>query len=244
MAYVIGVWTDGYVIDSPTDWRAQVATATQRLLDATRALSDADWQVIISLPGWTRAHLAAHLAHHGRALAEMAQQLVRTGQSVDWHAQHSEAELNAGARRPADQLQAGLEQSATALGQAFDQLDDAAWAIPLRTALGPLPATGLLVDRLNEVVLHHIDLELGLDFADLDPQLTRALLQWNLFRTASRFARVQLRVVSDEGFTATVGQGTVVTVRGAEADILGWLTGRKDPAAVQGADDLDLGGPI
>jgi maleylpyruvate isomerase len=238
------VWTDGYVIDSPADWRAQVTTASQRLLDATRGLTDADWQVITALPSWTRAHVASHLAHHGRALAEMARQVVRSGGSVDWAAQQADAELNADARRGADQLQAGLEQSATALGEAFDQLDEAAWAIPLRTSLGDLPATGLLVDRVNEVVLHHIDLELGFDFADLDPQLAQALLQWNLFRSAPRFGRVQLRVISDESFTAVVGQGTVVTVRGAQTAILAWLTGRQGPAAVQGADDLDLGPPV
>jgi len=127
---------------------------------------------------------------------------------------------------------------------AFDQMDDAAWATTLRTSQGPIPASALMLDRLNEVVVHHIDLGLGFDFTDIEPTLLRILLQWNLFRAAPRFAQIKLTITTDEGFSAVVGRGTKVTLRGSEANIVGWLTGRKDSSTVLGADDLDLAGPV
>jgi len=215
----------------------------QRLLGDTITLGDRDWQMLTLLPGWTRGHVATHLAHHGEALAEMALQLT-TDSPVTWRTRLTDAELNAGARRSALGLQEALDQSSARLMSAFDLMDDAAWKRTIETAQGPLPAGALVVARLNEVIIHHIDLRLGLDFADLDPRLTRPLLQWNLFRSAPRFAQVDLTLISDEGFTARVGSGAAVTIRGSESRILGWLTGRRGASAVLGAEDLDLNGPL
>jgi maleylpyruvate isomerase len=128
--------------------------------------------------------------------------------------------------------------------KAFDRMDDRAWATRVHTSQGKLPASAFVIDRLNEVVIHHVDLQTGFDFTDVDPQLVRTLLQWNLFRTSSRFSTIKLQVISDEGFSAVVGNGSPLTVRGNETNILGWLTGRKDSSSVLGADDLDLAGPV
>src|SRR5487761_801865 len=40
----------------------QVDVATQRLLDDARTLSEADLRAASLLPGWTRAHVLAHVA--------------------------------------------------------------------------------------------------------------------------------------------------------------------------------------
>ena len=101
-----------------------------------------------------------------------------------------------------------------------------------------------MLDRLNEVVIHHIDLNIGFDFSDIEPELLRILLQWNLFRSAPRFAQMKLTVTTDEGFSAILGRGTKVSLRGSEANLVGWLTGRKDSSVVLGAEDLDLAGPV
>ena len=42
--------------------------ATQRLLGDTIAISEQAWQEPSRLPGWTRAHVAAHLARNADAL--------------------------------------------------------------------------------------------------------------------------------------------------------------------------------
>uniref|UniRef100_UPI0018E59894 maleylpyruvate isomerase N-terminal domain-containing protein n=1 Tax=Desertihabitans aurantiacus TaxID=2282477 RepID=UPI0018E59894 len=45
------------------------ARATRRLLAETERFSEEDWRAPTALPGWTRAHLASHLARHAEALA-------------------------------------------------------------------------------------------------------------------------------------------------------------------------------
>jgi maleylpyruvate isomerase len=213
-------------------------------LGDTISLDDRDWRATTALPGWSRAHIATHLAHHGQAVTTMALDIRHTRDAVVWHTQQSQASLNAGARRGAVALQEALDQSSATLMSAFDLLDVMGWSTSIRTSQGLLPAPVLVVDRLNQVVIHHIDLGLDLDFADLEPNLTRTLLQWNLFRAIPRFARVELTVISDEGFTGVIGHGPAATVRGNETNILGWLLGRKDASAVLGAEGLDLADPV
>ena len=235
---------DNHIIDSPDERRQELTAATQRLLGDTITLGDSDWQVLTTLPGWSRAHLATHLARQAQALTEMAQQIVRTGQPVTWRTLHTDIDLNSGSRRGALELQEALDQSSAALMNAFDQMNEAAWATTLRTSQGSLPASTLIVDRLNEVVIHHADLGLSFELSDTEPGLTRMLLEWNLFRATPRFTQVKLKVVSDQGYCAVVGKGPLVTVRGSETSLLGWITGRKDSSVVLGAEELDLAGPL
>jgi len=235
---------DNYVIDSPEDWRLELTAATQRLLGSTITLGDADWQVLTALPGWSRAHVATHLANQADALAAMADQIASTHAPVTWRTTQADADLNTGARRGALELQEALDQSSARLMQALDSLDDQAWATTVRTSQGALPALALVVARVNEVTIHYIDLGLGFDFADIKPASTKTLLQWNLFRVTPRFSQVRLKIVTDEGFSAVVGKGPTVTVRGTQTNVLGWLTGRRDSSAVLGAEELDLAGAL
>jgi len=242
--YVYHVKIANQTIDCPDDWRFELTAATQRLLGDTIALGNDDWQTLTPLPGWSRAHVATHLAHHGLALAGMATSIAQNHEPVTWRTMQTDADLNAGACRRALELQEALDQSSAALMDAFDAMDDTAWAVPIITSQGSLPASVLIVDRLNQVLIHHVDLNLGFDLTDISPDLTRMLVQWNLFRTTPRYAQIELTIVADEGFSASVGEGKAVTVRGNETNILGWLTGRKDSSAVLGAEELDLAGPL
>ena len=236
----IGITT----IDSPDDWRLELTAVTQRLLGDTITLSDDDWHDVTGLPGWSRAHVATHLAYQGEALTDMALEIERTHKQITWRGTQTDEDLNAGALRGALELQEHLDRSSAGLMRAFEQMDDRAWTTTVRTSQGAIPASALMLDRLNEVVIHHIDLDLGFDFADIEPNLLRILLQWNLFRAAPRFSQFKLTVTTDEGFSAVLGRGTKVTLRGSEANLVGWLTGRKDSSAVLGAEGLDLSGPV
>jgi len=233
-----------FTIDSPGDWRLELTAATQRLLGDTIALTNEDWRADSLLAGWTRAHIASHLAFQAQALAKMAHQLRETQEPVAWKSMQPDAVLNLGAQRNALALQEDLDQSSADLMNAFDLLDESHWKNQVQTSQGTLPSQSLLLDRLNEIIVHHVDLVLGFEFTDVQPAVTRALLQWNLFRAMPRFTQIRLRINSDEGFSVAVGAGTKVTVRGSEAQLLAWLTGRKDSSGITGADDLDLGGPV
>ena len=137
-----------------------VDAATQRLLDDARALSEADLRAASLLPGWTRAHVLAHLARDADAMRNL---LVgaRSGQDRPAYpsAQARDADIEQGAAKRAGDLMADLADSAMALRTVARQLPDEAWRIQVRVLdSAPFPAAGLLTRRLAEVELHHCDL--------------------------------------------------------------------------------------
>ncbi|MDR0416498.1 MAG: maleylpyruvate isomerase N-terminal domain-containing protein, partial [Propionibacteriaceae bacterium] len=153
--------------------------------------------------------------------------------------------LEAGSRRRAVALQTALDTSSTRLVELFDRLAPDDWSVSLSSPIGPLAAIALPLARLNEIVLHHVDLRLGLSLADLEPDVVEWLLPWNALRVGPRLGHLAIRLLSDEGWDEVIGAGDRrVEVRGSGPGLLGWLTGRLDSSAVLGADGVDLGGPF
>jgi maleylpyruvate isomerase len=78
------------------------------------------------------------------------------------------ADIEAGALRPADELLAWFDESAQQLATAMGQLTDEQWQAPVRTAQGrEVPATEIPWMRSREVMIHAVDLGTGVTFADL-----------------------------------------------------------------------------
>lgn len=223
------------------DLRGLVAHATQRLLGDSIAVSDEDWAAPSRLPGWTRAHVATHLARQADALGRLVE-WARTGTRREMyeHATQRDDDIESGATRTGLDLQIDLDTSAGRLGDAFESLDaehGAAWdaVVELRGGLSA-PARLLPLARLTEVVLHHIDLDVGVDAADVDETTAEWLLEWAAFRLRNRDEFPALRLTSTSGFGIVVGSsGTPIPVSGTSAELLGWLTGR--------TTDDHLGGP-
>ncbi|MDR1266670.1 MAG: maleylpyruvate isomerase family mycothiol-dependent enzyme [Propionibacteriaceae bacterium] len=232
-------------LDRLPEVRRQLIGATQALLGATIGLSDQEWQSPSGLPGWARAHVACHLTQQADRLIAVAERLRRGERDLIWPISGPDIELEVGSRRRAVELQVVLDTSAGRLLEVLDRLDEADWQATLTTPAGPLSALALPYARLNEVVLHHIDLRLALLPADLDAQTAAWLLSWNARRLNPRLRHHRLRLLSDEGVDLTVGvAGPVHDIRGANSSLLGWLTGRLGPEAVLGADGVDRGGPV
>ncbi|MGH3297056.1 MAG: maleylpyruvate isomerase N-terminal domain-containing protein [Trebonia sp.] len=146
----------------------QVDGATQRLLDDARTLSEADLRAASLLPGWTRAHVLAHVARGADAMRSL---LIgaRSGQARPAYAsaQARDAGIEQGAAARAVDLMADLADSAMALRAVARQLPDEAWQVQvLLPDSAPFPAAGLLTRRLAEVELHHCDLGTGYGPAD------------------------------------------------------------------------------
>jgi maleylpyruvate isomerase len=149
----------------------QVDAATQRLLDDARTVSEADLRAPSLLPGWTRAHVLAHVARNADAMRNL---LVgaRSGQDRPAYAsaEAREAGIEQGAAMRAGDLTADLADSAMALRTVARQLPDEAWQFQVQTLdSAPFPAAGLLTRRLVEVELHHCDLGTGYGPADWPP---------------------------------------------------------------------------
>jgi maleylpyruvate isomerase len=141
----------------------QVDHATQRLLGTAREIADSQLRQPSLLPGWTRAHVLAHLA---RDADEMRHLLVGARSGEDRPAYASEQERAAAIEHTAGlstkELAADLAASAMALRVIGRQLPDDAWRFPVRLRdWEPFPAAELLTLRLVEVELHHYDLGTG-----------------------------------------------------------------------------------
>lgn len=223
------------------DLRGLVALATQRLLGNSIAVSDEDWAAPSRLPGWSRAHVATHLARQADAIGRLVA-WARTGTRQDMygHGTQRDDEIDAGAGRSGLDLQIDLDTAAGRLGDAFESLDadhGAAWdsVVELRGGLSA-PARLLPLARLTEVVLHHIDLDVGFVTDDVDETTAEWLLEWAAFRLRHRDEFPALQLTSTSGFSTAIGSsGTPIPVSGTSAQLLGWLTGR--------TTDADLGGP-
>ena len=146
----------------------QVDGATQRLLDDARTLSEADLRAASLLPGWTRAHVLAHVARDADAMRNL---LISAGSGqarpAYASAQARDAEIEQGAAMGAADLMTDLADSAMALRAVARRLPDEAWQVQV-LLLDPPPfaAAWLLTRRLAEVELHHCDLATGYAAAD------------------------------------------------------------------------------
>ncbi len=138
-------------------------TATQRLIDEARLLAGSDLRAPSLLPGWSRAHVLAHLARGANAMRNL---LIgaRAGQDRPAYAspEARNAGIDSGAVAEAGELVEDLAGSAMALRTVARQLPDEAWRYQVRVLDCPrFPASQLLIRRLAEVELHHCDLGIG-----------------------------------------------------------------------------------
>lgn len=212
---------------------------TSKLLGNTIAISDEDWQKPSLLPGWTRAHIAAHLAIH----AENTMQLVRDarvappGYQLRMPRQSSEA-LERASERSALELQVALDTTAGQLNQCLQSICP---SFTFETADGLTVSSDILtVLRLNETVLHHIDLGCGQTIDDVSQPVATWLLELNTLLPSVRQNAPAARIVSDSGIEAQVGPDRISapTVTGPDNLLLGWLTGRMSQERM-----LELGAP-
>jgi maleylpyruvate isomerase len=146
----------------------EIDQATQRLLDAARVVAEPDLRSPSLLPGWSRAHVIAHLASGADAMRDLLRG-VRSGrdQSDRDRAAYAstaarDAVIESGAARATAELMTWLADSAMALRTVTRRLPDDRWQVPVQMlGSAPFPAGELLVKRLVEVELHHCDLGIG-----------------------------------------------------------------------------------
>lgn len=223
------------------DVRRSKLSATQRLLGDTIAIADSDWTAPIQLPGWTRAHVAAHLALGADAMVE-AVEATRAGRPVRPRTPaETMGDLELGAMRTGLELQIGLDTSAGRLQKLLDSLEPDEWSLTVTWDGIEVPLFALPLARLVEIVIHHVDLDCGYTLINLDARVARWMLEWET-RHYPRALRPGIDLRSDTGFRATLGDTSdLVTVTGSDASLVGWLTGRLPRTVVSGAEHLTLG---
>jgi len=233
---------------SVAEERLRLLEATQRLLGDTIGISEADWYQPCLLPGWSRAHLATHLARNAdaiRGLMEADQAGVRG------HLYRSDDErvwdIERGADRSGLDLQIDLDTSAGLLHKAFNQISpqNAEHLVELRT--GQEVAMRLLpLARLHEIVLHHIDLDCGFTIEQVDEQIAAWLLGWVAWNIGDRPDFPPLSLHSFSGLERRIGatgegaDAAVTDVTGDDGLLVAWLTGRADSSGLLGTNGVKL----
>jgi maleylpyruvate isomerase len=224
--------------------RGLVRTATARLLGDTISVADDAWRAPSRLPGWSRGHVATHVARHADALLRLTE-WARTGEQQAMYASGAQRDedIEAGSGRRGVELQVDLDTTAERLEEAFTSLDDAPpWDVRVELRGGlQVPARMLPLARLTEVVIHHVDLDVGFEVDDIDEITAAWLLEWSAFRLRNRDEFPRLELTSSSGLRIAVGSsGRPIAVRGTNAQLLGWLTSRSRGSSVTGAADLVL----
>ncbi|MGW4884472.1 maleylpyruvate isomerase family mycothiol-dependent enzyme [Streptomyces murinus] len=162
---------------SLADARGWARTGTQLFLAAVADLDEAAFSADSPLPGWTRKHLAAHVAANADALCNLVH-WAATGEERPMYASAGEraAGIAKGPTLSAEELRGWLTASAARLAEGLDALADERWQHEVVTAQGrTVPATELPWMRAREVCVHAVDLGTGITFADLPDGFLTAL---------------------------------------------------------------------
>ena len=211
--------------------------------DAMAGLTEEALVAASGLPGWSRKHLVAHLAANADALGNLVR-WAATGVPSPMYASPGQraADIEAGARRPGEELVEWFDRSAAALDAAIDALTDDQWHAEVVTAQGrAVPATDIPWLRAREVMVHAVDLRTGLAFADLPADFLVSLV-YDIVAKRSAAANGPALMVAptDDGSRWVVdGTGPTTTVTGTLACLTAYLAGRSaDGVSVAGENPV------
>ncbi|QIK72983.1 maleylpyruvate isomerase family mycothiol-dependent enzyme [Propioniciclava coleopterorum] len=221
----------------------RIALATQSLLRDTIELDEEQWRSASLLPGWSRAHVATHIARNADAL----RRLIAASLSGDPAPLYPSASLKyndieRGAERSGLDLHVDLDTAAGELARLMDRVED--WMVPVRLPAGEFPLSVVTLIRLQELILHHLDLNTDFSWQDVDPIPAGWLLEWTVLLMRDDPSLPAVDISSDAGVTASLGGvGERRAVSGPDAALWAWLTGRTDGDGltweVDGSSDAD-----
>ena len=177
----------------PTDLIAGVRAGHVRLHATLAGLDDETARRPSRLPDWSVGHLVTHLARNADSVVRRLR-AAATGTLVPQYPGDREAEIAAGASRPAGDLISDLVRADDAVDALFARLPAAVWEQPvLRSGGGaPVPATRLAYSRWREVEVHHVDLGLGYEPADWPAGLVELMLPGLLTGLTDRTSPAEL----------------------------------------------------
>jgi maleylpyruvate isomerase len=188
--------------------------------------------------GWSRAHVLSHVARNAEAILRLTEWAL-DGQPREMYPGGTtarDAEIETGAARggsapPSDTRPAGvfvddLTDTAAALGPRLAELGGplAVDEVEMRGGLR-IPPLALPFLRLREVVYHHVDLDDGFTFADVEPGMLRRFIDDAVSRLRMGHRPPDLDLRTDEGDQWLVGDPSTPVV-GSRAGVLLWLARR------------------
>lgn len=205
-----------------------LADASQRLVRTVDRLERDEWRSPTLLPGWSRAHVIAHLALNAEGLAGALEGVVR-GEATPMYASNEarDADIEELAEAPVAEIRDRLFAGTTRFAEALAALEEEHLSAGFERTPGGsvVPVSAAPSMRLREVEIHHADLGAGYAAAGWSPEFCVELLD-----------AVTLDHADDGPFTVhatdldrrwDVGGGGP-TVSGTAGDLGWWLVGRGD----------------
>ncbi|CAM5306433.1 maleylpyruvate isomerase family mycothiol-dependent enzyme [Streptomyces coeruleorubidus] len=218
----------------PAAMLERAAKGTAAFEAAVHRLTDAGLTRPSYLPGWSRAHVVAHVARNADALVNLMT-WARTGVETPMYTSADQRAdgIEDGARRRAGVLREELLAADGRLAEAFAGLPDECWGATVRTARGrEVPASQVPWMRVREVWVHTVDLNIT-TFDDVPHEVCAALVDdvAAAFRARPDCPSVELRTESDvrTWLLGAPGGAEPVAVSGDLPSLAAYATGRPVP---------------
>jgi maleylpyruvate isomerase len=212
----------------PLTHLAELADAEQRLADHLDA-RDPDWAAQPStLPGWSRAHVVAHLAGNAEGMANLVA-WARSGDETPMYPspEARSAEIDRRAKLPWRDLLEEQRGLAASLRRDLETLTEPVAERDLRLGSGAhTNVCDLAAVRVREIEIHRVDLSDDYAAACWRTSFTtRTLGQVAPFFAEHRSVPVRTLRAHDTGTCWEVGASGPELI-GSQADLLAWLLGR------------------
>ena len=209
----------------------RIDAATKKLLETVSRLDDDAASGASLLPDWDRSMVIVHLSANADGTRRAVEAAARgeAGEVYPGGKSARDGEIDAGRAMPARELQARLRGSCEQLWSALESAPDEVWGSPAIGISGEvLVGTGLVVARLREVEVHHVDLAYGYapddwPFAWVVEEMERAML--DLPARLPKGIAVVL-TASDAGQHWVAGSGSSLEISGSTGELFAWVTGR------------------
>jgi maleylpyruvate isomerase len=204
-----------------------VQSSSQAYTRTVDALTAEDLAAPSLLPGWTRAHVVAHVALNALALAGSLRGVVHGKAEPMYESdQQRDGDIDELAQADPSDLRERHLAATTEFADAVELMDEAHWDGWLdRLPGGPAwPAVVVVPTRRRELEIHHVDLGASYTRADWPEDFLVELLN---AVTVDHGESGPFRVrATDLGRDWAVGGEGGPTVMGSGADVGWWLTGR------------------
>jgi maleylpyruvate isomerase len=206
--------------------------ATTRYLQALTVLDDESVRRPSSLPGWSRAHVVAHLSRNADAFTQVLRQ-VAAGEPAYMYASNDARDADIEETVRTRDLAALVEDAITSAAR----LTDAFWGcaadhatsysrVPDGDVTFPLHTVG--PRRRAEVEIHHADLDVDYAPAQWPADLSRHLIRQRQEEMAALPQGCPSMVLSatDVDGLWKFGEGQGPNIHGTAGDLAWWLVGR------------------
>ncbi len=175
--------------ERPDAWIDGCRRAHAALLTDLEGLTDEQARQPSLLPGWSVGHLLTHIARNADSVVRRLDGAAR-GEVLTQYAggiTGRQADIDAGADRPAGELVADVSTSADAVDRIMSTLPPSAWDALSITARGvEEDSRAVVFSRWREVAVHHGDLGLTSSGSPLPPDLVSEWLPSELSKLSGR----------------------------------------------------------